>query len=71
MSSDPPVNVAEALSIADVSAVESGDAAAGGPAPARWLLAGSYSASLNTDDALLIAQLPPKDGFHLFWEPGN
>ena len=59
--------VAEVLSASEAAAAanEEGD----GGATRGWLLAGSYSASPFTDDTLLVPQLPPGDGLHLYWEP--
>ena len=35
----------------------------------RW--AGTYGSNPTTDRTLLEAQLPPRDGLHLVWHPGN
>ena len=34
-------------------------------------LCGTYTCNPTTDAALLEAQLPPRDGLHLVWHPGN
>jgi hypothetical protein len=65
-----PGTVAEALSASEAAAAAANDAGDGGAA-SGWLLAGSYSASPFTDDTLLVRQLPPGDGLHVYWEPGN
>lgn len=65
-----PVPITEALSASEAAAAaanQEGD----GAAAYGWLQAGSYSASPFTDDTLLVRQLPPGDGLHLYWEPGN
>jgi hypothetical protein len=66
-----PGTVAEALSASEAAAAAPDDAEGDDAAAQGWLMAGSYSASRFTDDTLLVRQLPPGDGLHLYWEPGN